>query len=486
MNNQPNNVETFNLRAFGNDILIYSFGQAALLFFGFVQSLIIPKYLSTVDYGYWQLFLLCTTYVGLLHFGFLSGLLIRWAGKNLEDFLEEIPTAFRTTIFGQVFIATVLLPIAATIDLLPKEIAFTVLANTILVNLLTFFMVIAQSLKQFKIITKVNILNGSLFLLAILIIFFNETQGYISLIFATLIINLIMLVLLIIHFRDYLFPHSCKRSLPQYVKENVGIGIFVLLGNFVSLLFVTIDRLMVGSFFSITDFALYAFAMSMCGFVTVFLQAVSQVFFPYLSGSSGEIRVKAFQLLKPSLIILWAGALVAYFPLSVGIEYYLPNYSESLPLIAVLLCTVGFSGQIQILHANFFKVHRKQRVYFILAGVSLLGAIALNLLAVYFFSTLTAVAVTAVISFSIWYLSNEFVLRRFVAMDTQEVVRWLLVIGVYAGAFLGTSVFALEWLYGMVSYLAIFVLVTSIVLKSEITSLLNLVNAVINRNKLQR
>jgi len=50
-------------------------------------------------------------------------------------------------------------------------------------------------------------------------------------------------------------------------------------------------------------------------------------------------------------------------------------------------------------------------------GVSLLGAVALNLLAVYSFGTLTAVAVTAIISFSIWYLLNEFSLRRFVSMD---------------------------------------------------------------------
>jgi len=116
-------------------------------------------------------------------------------------------------------------------------------------------------------------------------------------------------------------------------------------------------------------------------------------------------------------------------------------------------------------------------------GVSLLGAVALNLLAVYSFGTLTAVAVTAIISFSIWYLLNEFSLRRFVSMDVQELVKWLLVIGVYAGAFLVTSALVQGWVFGMVVYLIIFVLVTGTVLKPEVISLLNLVRAVINRNK---
>jgi len=68
-------------------------------------------------------------------------------------------------------------------------------------------------------------------------------------------------------------------------------------------------------------------------------------------------------------------------------------------------------------------------------------------------------------------------------MDTREIARWLLVIGVYAGAFLVTSALVQEWVYGMVIYLTIFMLVTGTVLKPEVISLLNLVRAVVNRNK---
>jgi hypothetical protein len=40
-----------------------------------------------------------------------------------------------------------------------------------------------------------------------------------------------------------------------------------------------------------------------------------------------------------------------------------------------------------------------------------------------------------------------------------------------------------EWVYGMVIYLAIFMLVTSTTLKPEIIGLLNLISAITNRNK---
>lgn len=84
----------FNLRVFSSDVLIYSFGQVLLRVFGLIRSLNIPKYLSTADYGYRQLFLLYTTYTGILHFGFPdgTGLLTE---KDFDESKQKVPTAFR-------------------------------------------------------------------------------------------------------------------------------------------------------------------------------------------------------------------------------------------------------------------------------------------------------------------------------------------------------------------------------------------------------
>lgn len=468
MNPQVKDSHNFNLQAFSSDVLIYSFGQAVLLIFGFIQSLIIPKYLSTTDYGCWQLFLLYTTYVGILHFGFLDGILVRWAGKDLEALREEIPTSFRFILLEQGVIVGILVIILGLIDIPSKKIALAVLVNAIIFNMLAFFLFTAQATKRFKLVTAANIGRGLLFIVFILFIFFSGYFSYFSLILATMATGIIIVFLFAFHTRDCLFYHSTDRkSLLQYGKENIGIGIFVLLGNFIALIFTTIDRLTIGSFFPIAQFAIYTFAMSMCSLATVFLQAVAQVFFPYLSGSGTEIRTKAYGLLKPALVIFWAAILAAYFPFSVWIGYYLPHYADSLPLMAVLLCTIGFSGQINILHANFFKVYRKQRAYFILAGIALIGAGILNLLAVSLLGTLKSVAATAVVSFSIWYLLNEVALRHLVAGATKEIVKWILVISAYICAFLGAYAVAETWIIGFCIYGLLFVGITVLCLRWE-------------------
>ena len=124
---QAKDNRTFNLQAFSSDVLIYSFGQAVLLIFGFIQSLIIPKYLSTTDYGYWQLFLLYTTYIGILHLGFLDGILVRWAGKDFEVLREEIPTAFGFILLEQVIVISISIMIVGHRHTIQNP--FAVLAN---------------------------------------------------------------------------------------------------------------------------------------------------------------------------------------------------------------------------------------------------------------------------------------------------------------------------------------------------------------------
>jgi len=481
---QAHKKNHFNLRSFGSDVLIYSFGQIVLLIIGLIQSLIIPKYLSTADFGYWQLFLLYTTYAGILHLGFLDGILVRWAGKEFRDIRQEISMAFRFLLLELFLAVGVLALVLIAIDIPFLEIGLAVLANAIIFNILAFFIYTAQAVKRFKLVTVVNISRGTLFLLMVLALFAGGRFGYGDLYLATIVTGSVLVILFAVHLRDSLFSQvDPGKSLRMYGKENINIGLFVLLGNFAAVLLTTVDRLTISSFFPITQFAQYTFAMSMCAVVIMFVQAVSLVFFPYLSGSSSELRTRAYQMLRPAIAIFWAGALAMYFPFTAWVEFYLPHYVASLPLMMILLCMIGFSSQIQILHVNFFKAYRKQRLYFVLAGVSLVCAVVLYLLAAMLFGTLTSIAVTAVISSLLWYLLNEFSLRHFVSIDNWEIARWLLVVGIYAGAFLVTAALAQGWVYGMGIYLVLFVLVTGTVLKSEVISLWSLVSALINQNK---
>jgi len=122
-------------------------------------------------------------------------------------------------------------------------------------------------------------------------------------------------------------------------------------------------------------------------------------------------------------------------------------------------------------------------MYFLIAGVCPICVVILYLLAATLSGTLASIAITAVIASVLWYLLNKFSLHPLIAMDTRGIAKWLLAIGVYAGAFLGRSMLVQGWMWGIVIYLAVFVAVTGAFLKPEAISLIRLASTVMKQKK---
>jgi len=470
----------FGIRAFGKDVLTYSLGNGLLFLFGFIQVLIIPKYLSIEDYGYWQLFVLYASYFGILHLGFIDGILVRWAGKELVQIGSEIKVAFRFLILEQII---VILPLSLFFYFLIRPpLQWTwlmILVFAFIMNLATFFIFTAQAVRKFRLLTTVNVVRGLVFLVFVIVLFVTGYLSYHYVVFAFLISFLLVLVTFTFWFRKYLWGE--KSVLPQlwaYGKQNINIGIFVLLGNFVLVLFLTIDRLMVSSFFTIEQFAIYAFALAVALVVYTTVRAIAEVFFPYLSGVAPELRNRAYQLGKPAIILVWAAILAIYFPLAKLIEFYLPHYVASLPIMQVLLCTVGFGSLIRILHVNYYKVYRKQRQYFLWGITALALSVVLNLLAIKVWGTLESVAIATFISFGVWYVMNELSLKSMVGKNSRELCKGVAVLCSYLGAFWLASILADWFIAQMLTYICFFSLVTWLFFRHQVKELLVATNGI--------
>lgn len=477
--------EQLTLRYFGSDVLVFSAGTGLLLIFSLIQALIIPKYLSQEGYGYWQLFRLYASYVGILHLGFVDGILVRWAGKELAQVGSEIKTALRFLLLEQLIVIVPLCLVFYFLFHPPLQwIGLMLLIYTLVANLATFFMFTAQAVRKFKMLTLVNVGRGLLFLLLIIILFVSGYFDYHHVIFAFLATFFITLLALALWFRKYLWGETpAIGTLLAYGKENIDIGIFVLLGNFVVILFLTIDRLMVSRFFSIEQFAIYAFALSVATVTYTFVQGVSQVFFPYLSATVTELRSRAYHLGKPAIILSWAVILVIYFPLVRLIELYLPSYVASLPIMQILLGTVGFGSIIQVLHINYYKAYRKQRQYLLWGITALAVSVMLNLVAINIWGSLESVAIATFVSFGLWYIMNELSLKSVVMQHSQELGKDLVIICSYLGAF-WLSTFLNEWFVSrMLIYIGFFLLVTWVFLRTEVRKVLVVVQGLRDKHE---
>src|SRR5699024_6550796 len=59
--------------------------QMVSLCTSFALGFIVPKFISEYDYSYWQIYVLYVFYVGVLHFGLLDGLVLRYSQYDYEE-----------------------------------------------------------------------------------------------------------------------------------------------------------------------------------------------------------------------------------------------------------------------------------------------------------------------------------------------------------------------------------------------------------------
>ncbi|MDO5666182.1 MAG: hypothetical protein Q4G63_13150, partial [Bacteroidia bacterium] len=61
-----------------------------LLSLGIAMSLLLPIILSVDEYGYWQIYLYYSGFVGMFMLGFNDGMNLRYAGKSYNELDKEL------------------------------------------------------------------------------------------------------------------------------------------------------------------------------------------------------------------------------------------------------------------------------------------------------------------------------------------------------------------------------------------------------------
>jgi O-antigen/teichoic acid export membrane protein len=480
----PGEASKFNVASFSRDVLIFSSGQALIFVVGAIMGLLVPKFLSVAGYGYYQTFMLYTNYVSLLHLGFIDGALVRWAKGGEELIRKELKSHFIYLTIQLLVLISLLSIICLFLQQSNNQFIFVAVLIFAFIYNLGFLCVFAsQATRKFKSLTLINIIKAVLVFCLVLIIFITRNNEFYMVIVAILMGQLVFGAMIVYLSRGYFKGQVNMRSLWTQAKPNLDIGVFILFGNFIIVLFMTLDRLVVNTLFPMEQFAIYSFAMSITMIAYLFISSVSQVFFPYLTRSQHELRTGAYRLGKPSVILAWCGILTIYFPFVWVINRFFPQYVESIPLLAVLICSVAFGGTIQILHVNYYMSYDKQKRYFLIALMSLAIFILLLAAALIFYKTLLSITVATLIGLTAWYIANELYLNRILKFRLTALLKDFAIIIIVTAVFLISSSLHIGLILQLVLYLVATAVVVTVFLRREIVELFELAVSVIKAGK---
>jgi O-antigen/teichoic acid export membrane protein len=391
-----------------------------------VLAFLLPRFLSVDDYGYYRLFLLYGSFAGILHFGFLDGLLIRWAARPRSRLKKELSSSL--AFLGLQHLVILSLVLAASFCPSPSyarlALAFAVYA--ILWNWATLGSYAIQALKLFEHVSFFTILAPLMLLLIVLILHAVGAVTVRNVILACLLSNLIAAAGLWTFVRRRVPDSSfTARSLWASGRAHTRLGWSVLGANLLATVALSLDRLVLSRGFSIRDFAIYSFAANTLALTYNMVLSVARVLFPYLSdGVSAQARIDAYSVGEIVVVLLWAAGLATYFPLAGLISRWVPSYAASLPLIRILMLAAGFTAGIHILHGTYFRLVRRQDRF--LVGAAAGCASALLLLAVVAHTGRLSFFAWAMVGSAVtWWIVNEYMLRETLGYSARKILKTL-------------------------------------------------------------
>lgn len=406
------------------DFFLVILGNIFTLLSGVAVSLLLPKILSTNDYGLFKLFSLYITYISLLGLGFIDGIFIFYSGQQYSNIDKDKIKNYSAFIIIYSLFLTIIGVIISFLFIKDNSYKFIFISLSLEIFLtltIGYLQIFSQAIQRFREYSIRLILKSILTLLSILTLFILYYNGVsINYIIYIIIYNIINLLLLIWYLFTYkeIISISFKRVIKNknIIFELCKIGFPVMLASVCTSLILSFDRQFVSFLFPPTEstvYAEYSFAYSLLQLFTVATTAVGVIIFPKMKNVANLNLSESYTKMTNTLEIVMFLLFSSYFPVRIFINMFLPNYSESLKYFFVVLPGLVMNSLVTIVCQNFYKYVNENKKFLIFSLVTLVISVLSNLLAYYvFYKDPLSISIASVLCLIFWYLLSSIYLKK--------------------------------------------------------------------------
>lgn len=434
--------------------------QVITLLISTLISLFFPKIMDVRDFGYWQLFIFYSSYIGFFHFGFNDGIYLRYGGQKFEKRnLALLGKELRVFFLFEFFIALLffLYGFFYVEDETKKYIFFLLSFYLIFNNILSFFNSLYQTINRIKEYSVSVYINKLFFFVSIIILLILKVKSSKPYIFIYVFANFLSLMYMVIFNWNLIANQHVKKTyITKEIRNNIGSGFLLMLSNVVSLLIVGIGRYNIEHFWSLEDFSKVSLLLTIVSFFLIFISQISIVLFPMLK-QFNKVKLRlTFEQIRNFLNITLSLMLISFPLIYIFLDYWLPYYKDVFIYLNLFLILCVFDGKMQILYSTYLKTLRKEKELFYINFFSLTLSLIITFLGVYVHN-ITFIIYGMVFSVVLRSLISEIYLSSFLKINFKKSVLFsltltfvFLVSSTYFSLNVGTSVvlfFLLIYIY---------------------------------------
>jgi O-antigen/teichoic acid export membrane protein len=409
--------------------------------------LVVPKLIGVEKYGYWQLYLFYTSYVGFMHLGWIDGIYLRYGGKDYAELDKKVFfSQFYMLLVTQVVVAGIILILSGIFSVQgDKLFIFQMTAICLVISnmryLLIFILQGTNRIKEYAFITMVDrvIYAG----LIVLFLVFG-VRDYKLMIVADLIGKLISFFYSIYCCKEIVFQKLTNFYLTTAeMIHNISVGIKLMFSNIASTLVIGVVRFGIERSWDVATFGKVSLTLTISNLLMLFINAVGVIMYPLLRRTD-EKRLPGFYMtMRGILMVVMFGFLIFYHPIRVVLTAWLPQYKESLMFMALIFPLSVYEGTMALLVNTYLKTLRKEKVMMQINMITLLLSGLMTIFTTIVFKNLNLAIISILVLIIFRFILAEIYLKKLMNLNLGKdaVLEFLLTV-----VFVSTGWFINSWL----------------------------------------
>ena len=352
-----------------------------------VYVLILPKIIGIADFGYWQLYLLYTSFIHFCHLGLVDGVYLKNGGLlyselNKEKIRPQIIILFYIAL-GFAFIVNYFSWLVND-DFNKTYLLFIVSIDIVLMLPRTLLSVIFQTTGRIKEFSISLMSEAVCFCAIVMLLLLLGVRDFKILVLGDVIARIISLGVSCYFAKEIVSFVKLKYNDFLEALDNIKIGIFLLLSNMSGMLSLAIVRLVVENVWGIVAFSKISLAFSISNVAMSGISAASIVLFPLLKRLDNIDFIKLYFKLNKIIIFFLLLILCFYYPCTKALTLWLPDYNDSFRYVALIAPICIYDGLSVLILNNYLKAIRKEKLIFKINFISVLFILIMSVLSINF------------------------------------------------------------------------------------------------------
>ena len=408
------------------NIFIAILSQLISLILSFLIAFILPKILDIEAYSYWQLFIFYISYVGFFHFGINDGVYLKYGNLNLDKMNKEyVAGQFHILLLIQLLLIIILSIFIFNTQMgIDRHIVciYTILYMLIF-NLSNYLAYILQAANLTRLYSYSVLIDKLFFIIALLLLICLNINSLNIYIIFYIIGKALCFLYCIIKCRHLIFIYiKSYKDAWRELADSMNVGIKLTLSAIASMLILGIGRFAIDTEWGIVIFGQISFAISLSYFMLTFIQQISMVFFPILKRVNYDKQNTIYNYMYMFCFFILPLIYLLIIPLKTIIEFWLPQYSQSLYFLGMILPLCIFDAKMNLIYNTFFKVLRKEKILMKLNIRSMIISGTLTLISVFIFHSYYAVILSMIVAITYRCIHADYIISKQMKFNSSKFI----------------------------------------------------------------